>query len=423
MACRFCPTLKAQRGGAAAVSSFYGDQALALIRRTPDDISLSRLHSHLFLGLNDLTSSGDRTSRGWMHIGQSLRMAQLLRLGYLDEEDPGRWEVEKRPLPTSRASDSAATTPTGGVPAANTAASSSNANAMGPPPPPLPTAQILDLEIKRRTWWSCYLLERLFCDGRALPALLRASDVTTRFPCADSDFVVGRRGASARFGGPAPPWGPISIGGVTIDEAGESPSASSNSGDPSGASSRPRYASTYARTSSSHQQDSSEPDADLYGQMMRVADLWAQVKAYISKGGRRRDRRAPWVKGSSFWYLDKKLNEWDESLPAHLQYSEATLTAHSMIGQGKLYGLVRDPHIFSLNTKTLTGLVQMHIMYFIALLYLHRDYIPFIPPRDYDVRALPRQASQVTQNLTRSRERTACKWTDGRRTALLPFGC
>lgn len=322
------------------MSSFYGDQALRLIRRSPDEISLARLHSHLFLGLNDLTSSvpSDRTSRGWMHIGQALRMAQLLRLGYLDEEDPGRWEVERRPLPASRGSESAGNTPTASTAPLNNAPPTSSTATMGPPP--LPSVQILDLEIKRRTWWSCYLLERLFCDGRALPALLRAQDVTTRFPCADSDFVIGRRGASARFGGPAPPWGPVSIGGLAFDEGAGSPSASTNAGDSGASSSRPRYSTGYARNPSSHQQDSSEPDADLYGQMMRVADLWAQVKAYIAKGGRRRDRRAPWVKGSSFWFLDKKLNEWDESLPAHLQYSEATLTAHSMIGQGKLYGLV-----------------------------------------------------------------------------------
>lgn len=99
---------------------------------------------------------------------------------------------------------------------------------------------------------------------------------------------------------------------------------------------------------------------------MRIVELWRKVLTYVGEGGRNKDRRCPWLSASTFGRLDEKLSTWESSLPTHLQYSESNLVAHAIIGQGKLYGL-------------------LHILYFTSLLYLHRDYIPFLPELDYNV--------------------------------------
>ncbi|KAG0145830.1 hypothetical protein CROQUDRAFT_45306 [Cronartium quercuum f. sp. fusiforme G11] len=298
LAGRFCDSLKALHGNFQQTCNFYASQAHSIIRANPDIITLSRLQVHLMLGLHDCTEHEEK--RGWMHIGIAIRMAQLLKLCQLDDDLDENHHLQQH----------------------------------------IKEIDVIDLEIRRRTFWNCFLIERLFSDGKERPINLKVSDndlidqenfeFMIKFPCPDNEFIIGRLVSTAKFNAkPLPPWGPIPKNNVIEHE-----------------------------------------EADLFGQTMRIAEIWSKVLSYVSRGGRNKDRRCPWLIDSSFGKLDEQLSDWDSKLPNHLQYSESNLVAHSMIGQGKTYGL-------------------MHLLYFTSLLYLHRDYIPFLPPLDYHPRNGP----------------------------------
>ncbi|KAH9818628.1 hypothetical protein DFH28DRAFT_887900 [Melampsora americana] len=301
LAQRFCDPLKALHVDDLQPSSqSYSTQLLNLIRSNPDLISISRVQVHLMLGLHHCTQYQEHT--GWMHIGIAIRMAQLLNLAHLDDDEPmiSTPLTIRSPITTQQRTQHEQT--------------------------------LIDLDIKRRTFWACVLIERLFGDGKDRPTVisLREDDLSTRFPCPDNEFIIGKQVNTARFSTkPLPIWAPISKKFGNENE-----------------------------------------EADLFGQTMRIAELWSKVIGYVAKGGRHHDRRCPWLPESSFGRLDEQLSEWDLHLPSHLRYSESNLVAHCMIGQGKAYGL-------------------MHLLYFTSLLYLHRDYIPFLPPLDYNPRNGP----------------------------------
>lgn len=91
---------------------------------------------------------------------------------------------------------------------------------------------------------------------------------------------------------------------------------------------------------------------------------------YVGQGGHSIDRRAPWLPESTFAQLDRALAEWCDNLPVSCRYNESNRVAHAMCNKAQLYSLV-------------------HLTYFASVLYLHRDYIPFVPSTGiYDVRAI-----------------------------------
>ena len=61
---------------------------------------------------------------------------------------------------------------------------------------------------------------------------------------------------------------------------------------------------------------------------------------------------------------------WKNALPPQLTCSPSTQMAHVMAGEERLFGL-------------------MHILYFTAVLYLHRDFCPFLPPGTWTPRSGP----------------------------------
>lgn len=249
---------------------------------TDSEISLVRCQCYLLLGLYECTEGVE--NRGWMKIGTAIRMAQLLRLGFEDDDEGS--------ISRSRADP-------------------------------------LQSEIRRRTFWSCFLLDRTITDGRERPCTLKAPlPSVLRMPGADADFQLGRKGQlGARFDPNPPRWN---------------------------LSSKMEAAAPL------------EHEADLYGQTLRVAEIWQRVATYIASGGRNFDRRAPWIPESTFATLQQDLGTFSSLLPEFYQFSEANLVAHCMIGQGRLFGM-------------------MHLLFACATLNLHRDYLPFLPTMDFKV--------------------------------------
>lgn len=246
------------------------------------DISLVRCQCFLILGLYECTEGAE--NRGWMKIGTAIRMAQVLRLGFEDEEEVA-------------------------------------AGARGARKDPLRA------EVRRRTFWSCFLLDRTITDGKERPCSLNPPrNHSVRMPCSEDEFTKAVPGTGARFETSSAPW-------TVSAKALVSPPGP-------------------------------EPEADLYGHTLRVSHLWQQVADYIGAGGRNHDRRPPWASESTFGTLAAGLRAFERRLPEMYAYSEANLLAHSMIGQGRLFGM-------------------FHLLLACASLVLHRDYLPFLPPLNF----------------------------------------
>lgn len=181
---RFCESLKAfHNANFQQTCNFYATQALGLIRGCPDRISLPRIQALLMLGLHDCTDNEGH--RGWMHIGTAVRLAQALKLGHLDDDD-----VQT----------------TNYVP-----------HGLGPSKSLQHKQAVIDYDIQRRTFWACFLIERLFSDCKDQPVIINVNegDITTRFPSPDNEFIMGKPVTTARFSTELPPaWAPASKRGL-----------------------------------------------------------------------------------------------------------------------------------------------------------------------------------------------------------------
>lgn len=138
------------------------------------DVSLVRCQCFLILGLYECTAGIE--NQGWLKIGIAIRMAQILRaffsslpgslfshilnfagLGFEDEDE----------------------------------GSSSRSRTVIDP---------MLSEVRRRTFWSCFLLDRTITDGKEKPCSLRAPLSTSlRMPGHDVDFSLQRTSLGARL--------------------------------------------------------------------------------------------------------------------------------------------------------------------------------------------------------------------------------
>ncbi|GAA5841565.1 hypothetical protein JCM11251_001262 [Rhodosporidiobolus azoricus] len=272
------------------------------VQQPPDTpISLLRCQCLLILGFYELTAGRDNS--GWLKLGSAIRMAQILRLGFEDE------------IAYMSENDNDPSNPRGRF-------------AHDP----------LKAEIRRRTFWSLFALDRTVSDGNERPCGLKVPRIATlRMPGPDADFVHGGRALGAKFDPNPPEWS------VSTRATGGSSGASSAA------------------------ENEHELEADLYGYSLRIADIWANVASYIGSGGRNVDRRPPWQEDSTFAQLARELTDFEKRLPEVLKYSQQTMLAHCMGNQmeARMFGML---HLLNAGAR--------HV--------LHRDYLPFLPPLDFN---------------------------------------
>lgn len=103
----------------------------------------------------------------------------------------------------------------------------------------------------------------------------------------------------------------------------------------------------------------------LLSYTIRIVEILGSIIAWSGRGGRDFDARCPWDPASPFARFDRALDTWEDRIPQHMQLRPDSLAAHTACGQGHLFAL-------------------MHLFNFHARCYLHREYIPFIPPPAYD---------------------------------------
>ncbi|KAK4143337.1 fungal-specific transcription factor domain-containing protein [Dichotomopilus funicola] len=237
---------------ASSASEYYADvltKALGGLRTSMTVASVERVQAFLMLGLYEWSQARPRVGgmAAWMYVGVAIRMAQALGLGDGDKE-PNKIFRARPAKPT--------------------------------PQNMTPTQRITAKEIRRRTMFSCLILDRLLGCGKDRVSTIRSEDLQIQLPCAEVSFDL----SDDVYTGFLKPL--------------------------SGA-------------------ETSRPISDsVLGRFVRLVDLWGEISKWSFSGGRFTEAHPPWSREATFFRLREKLEEFYENLPDHFRWSDSNYYKH-----------------------------------------------------------------------------------------------
>ncbi|KAK3674652.1 hypothetical protein LTR78_005374 [Recurvomyces mirabilis] len=226
------------------------------------DIALSRydtpnitiLISYLILGLHEFgTCQGGRS---WMLCGMAQRMAYALQLHNDLDHDPK----------IRRGSSEAAGKGAGG------------GGGDG-------ELTFTDREIRRRTVWSCFLMDRFTSSGSDRPIFVAEQYIKAQLPIREDYYLMEITGPTEDLAGAVP--NPVEV------DTGQLQDPKDNMG--------------------------------IAAYLVRLVSIWGRVIQYLNLGGKDRDEMPMWAEDSVFQGMVRSLDAWEESLPDWMQYSAENL--------------------------------------------------------------------------------------------------
>lgn len=228
------------------------------------DIALRRFDSpnitvlivFLLLGLHEFgTCQGGRS---WMYGGMAHRMAYALQL---------HKDLDYDPLLNGRTRDRAKLSPT-------------------------------DREIRRRTMWACFIMDRFNSSGTERPMFADERNLTVQLPIREDLFQ-------------------LEVGDVTEQLDGTLATDS-----PEG----PRTDHATARA-----------NMGVAAYNVRLVALWGRLIQYLNLGGRSNDEVRIWHSNSGYRELQKQIDAFRASLPDNLKYNKENLQNHATENSGNQF--------------------------------------------------------------------------------------
>lgn len=239
-----------------------------------DTPNITILIVYLILGLHEFgTCQGGRS---WMFGGMAQRMAYALQLHKdLDYDPKSRRTDEKNDL------------------------------------------TFTDREIRRRTMWSCFLMDRFNSSGTDRPIFVGTQYIRAQLPISDRYFNMEVVGPTECLDGtipnPVPP------------DTGQMSDAKENMG-----------VSAY---------------------LIRLVDLWGKLVNYLNHGDKEADQLPMWAEQSTFGALRRAAATWKDTLPESLRYTHENLLSHA-------------------SEKTANQFLFLHIVHNQIILFTNRFAIP-----------------------------------------------
>ncbi|KAL2111957.1 hypothetical protein VUR80DRAFT_8971 [Thermomyces stellatus] len=274
-----------------SASEFYATALTTALGSLPGAITrvtVERVQAFLMLGLYEWTRNKPQAGvRAWMYVGTAIRMAQALRLGCGEKHGKPTGTAPGRPNPADASK----------VP---------------------PSDWIIEMEARRRTMFSCLILDRLLAVGDDRASMISTSDLHIQLPCSEVAFDL----ASEVYTG-------------FLNESDEVP-----------------------------QRDAQIPkDDSVLSRFVKLVDLWGEITRYSFSGGRATEGdRRPWEPDSTFRKLRERLDAFYRSLPDTFTLSAKNFYRHS-------------------NHQATSMYVSLHMLGSVCQIMIHREYIPFIPIR------------------------------------------
>lgn len=245
--------------------------------RRYDEPNITILTVLLILGLHEFgTCQGGRS---WMLGGMAMRMAYALQLHRELDHDPlGQKNDKKSEL------------------------------------------SFTDREIRRRTMWACFLMDRFNSSGTERPTCANEETIEVQLPIKESHFLMEIPGPTESLDGHVP--------NPMTSDAGESSNPKDNMG--------------------------------VASYMVRIIALWGRVIKYLNLGGKERDAHPIWNPESEFAKLKRQADVFQTSLPSSLQNNQDNLKNHAA-------------------EKLANQFLFMHIASYQVILFLHCFAIPTSP--------------------------------------------
>ncbi|KFX88812.1 hypothetical protein O988_08893 [Pseudogymnoascus sp. VKM F-3808] len=150
----------------------------------------------------------------------------------------------------------------------------------------------VDREIRRRTMWACFLMDRFNSSGTDRPMFIKEESILVQLPIKEDLFQLDIEGPTEDMKGDVP--------FPTSEEEGELTNARDNMG--------------------------------VAAFTIRSIALWGRIIIYYFQGGRDRDPASIWAEDSEFADLHVQAEAFERSLPELLQYTPANLSAHETQG-------------------------------------------------------------------------------------------
>ena len=198
--------------------------------------------------------------------------------------------------------------------------------------PPRPTsAQVIECECLRRTFWVLKVHDQHLSSGSSRPASFAPHDIDALLPSDEDDFLFGFVPANRSLP-------PLSVSPALASAtsavlpgipAGVTTPATSASGSVS-----PSSAATLSASSgrTSQVQNMLTTDRSLFATMILSGDLWSRVAQFVSwKGDLPANSPAglpPWDLRSEYHIFICELEEWEAALPVRHQFSQQSVKAY-----------------------------------------------------------------------------------------------
>jgi hypothetical protein len=313
LTCRFSPELVSHHPPKSPSPLIAADYyARACVRRitSSDDqfgphttINLDRVQTYLILAVYEWSNCNGKTA--WSYLNQAIIQAQMLGLASGNISKLSKLSVV-RPLPASTSVSSA-----------------------------LDQEMVLK-ETKKRTFWSCFILERLLSSGDFRPTIFNLQQIKVTLPVSQHSFVFNRA-VRTRF-----ITEQFDASKYLPGAASTSPIASSDNGyDPNSI-------------------DESGANEAILSRYLKATEVYHAIIEWSCAGGRLNETYAPWEERSTWHSLYRAVNSTLDQLPRDLTLTQTNISAHNSSG-------------------TLTPFTLLHTILLLSKIILHREWLPFLP--------------------------------------------
>ncbi|KAL4815245.1 fungal-specific transcription factor domain-containing protein [Aspergillus spinulosporus] len=225
----------------------WAGPAATIALKRHDEPNITILTVFLLLGLHEFgTCHGGRS---WSFGGQAMRMAYALQL---------HRELDYDPL-LSQGNG-------GGV-----------------------QLSFTDREIRRRTMWACFLMDRYNSSGSQRPPIGNEKFIQIQLPIKESHFQMEIPGPTEDLEG--------NVLNPVPEDVGQLSNARSNMG--------------------------------VLAYIIRAVVIWGRIVDYLNLGGKRRDNHPLWSPESGYSRLRKQIEDFSASLPSHLHFTYENLQVHA----------------------------------------------------------------------------------------------
>ncbi|OCL05607.1 hypothetical protein AOQ84DRAFT_94902 [Glonium stellatum] len=233
-------------------SNAFAAHARQILQSDLETPSISRVQALLMLTGHDWGAGNGR--RAWIYLGMAIRMVQIMGL------------CQEPPYPKDR---------------------------------PMSREEFIEMEERRRTAWTCFLMDSLLSGGKGRKRSLDASDMSIQLPCEKDHFVFGEPVRCENLDGDLQ----MPLPSLPVGELG------------------------------------------IIAYSLRAANIWGLVARWACSNTV--NSELPWAPPSEFQRLVYALNSWKNSLPQRLQYDVFSLRAHNAVDQGQAFCYMHSIHFMS----------------------------------------------------------------------------